>query len=155
MFEINTYNPSDVTLLIGGYACSGWDEISIKRTTPTYKMIEGIWGKNTRVKSSNTSAMVIIALMQVSPTNDVFTEIHTQDVLFGTGRIELMLQDKSGNSLFTSNTAYITGFADKTFKDGIEFIPWSIQCLSTEVYIVGGNTRPDTQLINKAIQLFS
>jgi hypothetical protein len=155
MFEVNTYNPSDVVLLIGKYSCVGWDEISIKRTTPTFKMTSGIKGKNTRTRSSDTSALVGISLMQVSPTNDVFSEIHTQDILYGTGRIELLLQDKSGNSLFTSSEAYIVGYADKIFKDNIEYVPWYIQCLSTESYVVGGNTRPNTELINKALQLFS
>lgn len=156
MFEVNTYNPTDVYLIIGGgYQCSGWDEITIERSVPSFKMIKGIRGKHTRVKDSDTSAIITISVMQVHATNDVLSELHRLDIEEGTGRIELILVDKSGNSSFSSSEAFVMGYPKKVFKDGIEFVPWTIQCQSTEEFIVGGNSRPDTSLINQAIELFS
>lgn len=155
MFEVLTYNPEDVYLSIGGYNCAGWDEISIERATPAYKLIKGIRGKHTRIKDEDTSALVTISLMQVSPTNDVLSELHTQDIIETTGRLDLLLIDKSGNSKFGSSEAYITGYPKRTFKDSIEYVVWTIQCQTTDNYIVGGNNQPNSELINKAIELFS
>ena len=155
MFEVLTYNPADVILIVGGYQCTGWDEISIERSTPTYRLVKGIRGKHTRVRDKDTSAMLTVSLMQVSPTNDVLSEIHAQDNLYGTGRIELSLADKSGNSKFGSSEAYITGYPKRSFKDQIEFVVWTIQCQSTDDYWVGGNNQPNTELINQAMKLFS
>ena len=153
-FEVFTYNPGDVILTIGSYQVRGWDEISIERITKSFRLVKGIRGKHTRIKDSDTSAILTISLMQVSPSNDVLSEIHRLDLIEGTGRIELSLDDKSGNSSFSSAEAFIEGYPRKVFKDSIEYVVWTIQCQSTDDFLVGGNSRPDNALINEAIKLF-
>lgn len=151
-FEVNTYNPSDVYLTLAGVNMIGWNDVTIVRASESFKFIKGIRGKHTRVRELDSSALVTIALMQTSPSNDILSEILSQDEVSGTGLLEITLADKSGNSLMSSSEAYLVGFPSKSFKDSIEFITWTIQCQSTDDYIIGSNTKPNTQLINKAIE---
>lgn len=153
-FEVFTYNPGDVILTVGSYQAQGWDEISIERPVKAFRLVQGIRGKHVRIYDSNTTATLTVSLMQVSPTNDVFSEIHRLDLLEGTGRIELTLSDKSGNSTFSSEEAFIESYPKKVFKDNIEFVVWTIICQSTDDFLVGGNGRPDNALINEALKLF-
>lgn len=147
MATVNTYNPSDVYLIIAGHICTGWNEISVERTTPSFRFVKGIRGKNTRVQDLDSSAVINITLLQTAQTNDILSEIHRQDIEEGTGRIELSLVDRSGTSSFSSIEAYIVNYPNKSFKDDFEPVTWTIQCQSTDDYIVGGNTTPETSVV--------
>lgn len=148
MFEVITFNPADVFLNIAGYNCVGWNEISIERKSKNFRPIKGIRGKSTRVRDRDSSAIVNISLMQVSPTNDVLSQILEEDLELGTGRIDLLLVDKSGNSVFKSSEAYIDGYPKISYKDSVETAVWTFECQSTDTYFVGGNARPNNALLD-------
>ncbi len=137
--SVFTYTPSDVKLIIGSYIVTGWDAISIRRNKRIFNPIEGIRGKNTRVKNLDTSATITIPLIQTSQSNGVFSEILRLDAVQGTGRISLTLQDRSGNSVFVSDEAYIMDYPETTYTDDIETRNWVIYCQSTTTYAVNGN----------------
>lgn len=139
MSSVFTYTPSQVKLIIGGYTVMGWDSISISRTKRGFNSVEGIRGQNTRVQNLDTSATITVPLIQTSQSNDVFTEIHRLDLINGTGRLSLMLKDNSGNSVFSSDEAYILGYPDVAYSDDIEMRVWAIFCQSTTTYLVNGN----------------
>lgn len=148
---VNTYSPKDVILTIGGYQIAGWDNISIRRRSPGFTTVAGIRGKHTRVPSNDSSANITLSLVQTSPSNDVLSQIHTLDLLDGTGRIALTLKDLSGRSVFDSNEAYILDYPEVLFSGGIEYRSWSLFCQTTNTYSVGGNTKPDTTLVDGLI----
>ena len=152
MGTVNTYNPSDVYLIICGHQCTGWQDITVERSTPAFKHIKGIRGKHTRVRDVDSSAIITITVMQTSETNDILSEVHRQDIENGTGRLELSLIDRSGSTLISSIEAYITSYPSKTFSDTIEFIPWTIQCQSTESFVIGGNSQPNAPLLGEALK---
>jgi hypothetical protein len=87
-------------------------------------------------------------MLQTSPSHDVMSAIHGLDLVSGTGRLELSLRDGSGNSVFNSIEAYITGYPETTYSDNFEYRTWSIYCQTTNDFVVGGNTRPETSLID-------
>ena len=149
-----TYSPQDVKLVIGGYIFAGWNNILITRPKP-FLTVKGIRGKHTRVQNTDTSATIVINLMQTSPGNDVFSEILTQDIINGTARISLTLIDKSGSSAFTSDDAYVTGFPSTTFSGQFQDRPWEIFCQTTTDYVVGGNGRPNSSLFDAASNAIS
>jgi hypothetical protein len=60
------------------------------------------------------------------------------------------LKDNSGRSLFKSTQAFVTRYADVTFDATISSRVWQIQCLSTDVYIVGGSSNPSASLLSNA-----
>lgn len=152
MANVNTYNPSDVYLIICGHQCESWQEITVERSTPSFKHIKGIRGKHTRVRDVDSSAIITITVMQTSETNDILSEVHRLDIESGTGRLEITLMDKSGTTLISSIEAYIPNYPAKTFSDTIEFIPWTIQCQSTEDFVIGGNSQPSAPLLAEALK---
>lgn len=145
-FTVNTYSPKDVILTLSGYQFTGWDTISISRSVKGFNTIRGIRGKNTRVRNTDTSATITISLLQSSQGNDVLSDIHQQDLNFGTGRITLMLKDNSGRSVFHSDESFITSFPTATFTGQFEYRNWEIFAQSTSTYTVGGNARPSNLL---------
>lgn len=153
MATVNTYNPSDVYLIICGHICTGWNEIAIEKSTPTYRFVKGIRGKNTRVEDLDTSAVISITVLQTSQTNDILSEIHKLDIEQGTGRLEVSLVDRSGTTAINSIEAYIVSYPNKSFKDDFDPITWTIQCQSTNDYIIGGNTNPETSVITSMLSL--
>lgn len=150
-FTVNCYSPSDVTLSFGGYQIAGWDTISITRRSQGFITVPGIRGKHTRVPSGDTSATITISLLQTSQTNDVLSEIHRLDLEYGTGRIALTLKDNSGNSVFSSDEGYITGYPETVYSGGFEQRVWTIFAQTTQSYNVAGNGTPNTNLFNSAL----
>lgn len=151
MANVNTYSPASTKLVIGGYMIAGWDNFTIARRSQGFITIPGIRGKHTRVPSGDTAATITFSLIQTSPSNDVLSAIHELDTINGTGRIALTLSDLSGRSVFNSNEAYITGYPEVTFSGQFEYRTWTIFCQTTETYLVGGNTKPQTTLVDSIL----
>jgi len=150
-FTVQTYSPKDVILTIGGYQLTGWQSVNISRSVKGFNVIRGIRGKNTRVPNVDTSATITISLLQTAQGNDVLSRIHELDLDAGTARIALMLKDRSGRSVFSSNEAYITAYPTATFSGQFEYRNWEIFCQTTQSYVVGGNARPATDLLDRAL----
>lgn len=150
-FTVNTYSAKDVTLIIGGYQVMGWENISISRNATTFTPIRGIRGKHTRIPSADTSATISVPILQTSASNDVFSAIHEADQINGTGRLQLLLKDGSGKSVFSSVDAYIVGFPVTTFSGGFEYRAWQIFCQSTQDFTVAGNARPNTNIFDSLL----
>lgn len=148
--NIVTYNPKDVLFTLGGSYITGWNSFTISRE-PSFLLRKGIRGKHTRIRTYDTSAMITISLPQTSEWNDIFSSIVTNDIASATGRCEITLKDLSGSSFFESREAYIVGFAEVSFDSTIATRNWTIQCLSTTTYNVGGNSKATTQLFDSAV----
>lgn len=148
MLEVNTYSPKDVKVIIGGYTIVGWDNISISVRSQGFIPIYGIRGKHTRSASEDTSATLSLTLIQTSPSNDVLSTIHALDLVNGTGRIALTVTDLSGRTVFFSNEAYILSYPEVSYSANFEYRTWSLFCQQVDGYVVGGNTKPDTPLVD-------
>lgn len=149
-FTVNTYSPKDVVLTIGGYQITGWQKISVTRNrgiTP----IKGIRGKHTRVISRDTSATLSFSVIQSTQANEVLSYIHELDLDQGTGRIALTLKDNSGKTVMSSDEGYILSYPLVTFSGQFEDRPWEVFCQTTKSFIVGGNSRPSTGLLDRAL----
>lgn len=153
--EVNTYTPSDVILIFGGYRAEGWDRITISRSVEAFRPVKGIRGKHTRIRDLDTSATIVLSVMQTSPTNDYLSGILEEDFIQGTGRLEITLKDSSGESRFSSVEAYITGFPETTYAEDIEYRSWNIFCQTTDSYHLSGNEKPSNDLIREALRLFN
>lgn len=138
-------------LTIGGYQVTGWQSITVSRTVKGFNVIRGIRGKNTRVANVDTSATITISLLQTSQGNDVLSYIHELDLEEGTARIALMLKDRSGRSVFSSNEAFITGYPTASFSGQFEYRNWELFAQTTATYTVGGNAKPATDLLDRAV----
>ena len=150
MSSVNTYAPADVTLTLGGYPLTGWNTISLKKNQTGYTPIRGIRGKNTRSRSSDTSATITFSCLQTGEANDIMSDIHRQDLATGNGRIALLLKDTSGSSLFHTSEAFIVDFPETTYSGEFEYRIWTIYCLTSEAdWNSGGNLLAPDSLYSK------
>lgn len=127
---VMTYSPKDVTLTFGGYVLANWDEITVAQSGPAFRMIRGIRGKSTRVRTLNKSATITLVLPHTSVANQVLDEICRQDQVSGNGRLELTLKDVSGSEVFSSADAFIEKQADRNYSATMGSRTWVIQCMS-------------------------
>lgn len=144
MSEINTYSPTDVILTVIDHKLTGWESISISKTSPSFIAVPGIRGKHTRVENPDRSCTISFGLINTSKSNDFISAIHAADVTNGTAKLSVMLKDNSGNSVFSSNDAYILTYPDVMFSGGFEYRKWDIFCQTVSDYNVGGNSKPKT-----------
>lgn len=147
-FEVATYSPSDITLIISGYQIEGWSNITVTRNSPRFREIKGMRGKNTRCPELDTSASVTLNIMQTEVANQVFSKILSLDSQYRTGRLTVTLKDTFGESVFNSIEAYIPTDAATTYTNDIEYRSWTIQCQSTQSYDIGGNTKSFQSLLD-------
>ena len=148
-FDVNTYSPSDVTLVFGGYPLTGWNTITLTKNQPRYNAVRGIRGKNTRYRNKDMSTTISFSCLQTGEANDIMSEIHRQDYAYGTARISLTLKDPNGMMLFHSDEGFITDFPEVVFSGQFEYRVWTIYCLTADSYRVGGNTQAQDSLFNK------
>ena len=137
--DVFTYRPSEVVLSICGYVVEGWTSLVVSRNSPIYKQIRGIRGKNTRVKLRDSSGVIRVSLTQTCTANNVFSELLQLDAQTGASRLEVVLKDSAGSSLFSSSTAYIDAFPETTYSASQAERSWTILCDSMDSFFVGGN----------------
>lgn len=145
---ITTYDPEGVFFTLGEQILVGWNSISIARTRPVFNTIYGIRGKHTRTISYDTSAVMKLTLPFSSEWNSYLSDIVTKDIDLGTGRCEINLKDTGGTSLFVTDQAFVTSYADVVFDATITERVWTIQCLTTTIYKVGGTTSPTSSILD-------
>lgn len=159
MNSVYTYSPEYVDLVIGGYKVIGWNTISVQRNSRMFTTVNGIRGKNTRTKNTDTSATISISITRTSPVNSVFSEVVRQDELYCTGRLQILLRDRLGTSVVSSSEAYLDGYADDSFTSELNDRVWTINCLSTDTWNIGGSEQSQESLFqtirNTAQDLFS
>lgn len=140
-FEVHTYSPSEIRLDISGYQITGFERISITRNSPAFSIVKGIRGKNSRIRNRDTSCTVTVDVIQTALVNDVLNQILEQDLRTNSARLTLNLTDGLGSSKIVSNECFIESFPDLVYADDIEYRRWSLVCLSTDLFRVGGNSK--------------
>ena len=131
MDTVKVYSPSSIVFTFGGVTVEGWESIQVEKDYPDFKLIPGIRGKNSRVRSKNTAATVTIELTQTSIFNEVFSTILKYDRIQGGMRIQFILRDLLGKEVFTSDEAFIVSDATRSYGAEIGTRLWTISCLSS------------------------
>lgn len=147
MSGVYTYSPEYVDLVVSGYKVTGWNTISIQRNAKMFTTVNGIRGKNTRTKNTDTSATISLSITRTSPVNTVFSEVVRQDSLYGTGRLQILLRDRLGTTIISSSEAYFDGYADDSFTSELNDRVWGINCLSTDTWNIGGSEQAQESLL--------
>lgn len=130
--EVFTYSPNDVNLLISGHKIIGWNKIVVEMLHPTFRIIKGIRGKNTRVRDRDSSARVVLSIDQTSVSNSILQQIAVQDKTTGNGRLSVALSNPYGSEVFYSDTGYLEDKADYNFEGEIGNREWTIMCLQSD-----------------------
>lgn len=138
--EILTYVPSNAVLLMSGYEIKGWSEIKLMRNAPGYKQIRGIRAKHTRSRFLDRSASMKISTFQSEPVNEVLSMIHGVDIQTGACRLEIMLKEPTGTSLFNTTTAYILAYPELSYSGDLAIHTWELACDEATFWV--GNSKP-------------
>ena len=136
---VYTYDPSKVELRIATYKLPGCSSISASFDVKPFKTVQGIRGTAARVRDKRKQVNIQVTVLQTSMTNSVLSEIHRLDCAHGTGRMEITLQDLSGETLLYSDTAYIEGYPDFEFTSEAGTRTWVIKCMTSRDVKVGSN----------------
>src|SRR5690554_6354851 len=146
--SINTYSPVEVHLIIAGYRVTGRNSIAVSRTSKAFTMVRGIRGKNQRVRPKTSSDVIFDAVIRTIPVNTVFSAVVPNDLMYCTGRLDILLKDKNGQSLFMSNEAYIDGYPDDAFTTELNNRRWTITCQTTSEWNIAGSEKAQESLFS-------
>lgn len=138
MAKIVTYDPTEVILTIDQFQVEGWNRITVKKNAPSFTLIQGIRGQNTRRRNRDTSFTITVEVIQSSITNAVFSEVVRQDIAYGNGRLEVKLADTNGTTRFHSLTGFIKDYADMAYGAEMGTRTWEIICSSAAATIGSG-----------------
>lgn len=146
--KVLTYSPKDVTLIIAGFTVAGMISVSIAWNKPQFLPVRGAYGKTTRVKSWDTSATLKVELLQTAIANTIFSDLVNLDAETNGGRLEVTLQDLSGNSMIFSDDVYLSGLADVRFSDDFDSRVWTFNMDSTSERYVKSNEKSIGDLLS-------
>ena len=153
---VRTYRPKDISFILGGYEVGGFESITATIVPEKFKIIKGIRGQHTRVKTFDQSGEIQIRLLQTSPMNDLLSDILNADIAQQAGRLAIQLKDRSGDSLIISDSAFIMGLpSDITYSDGLNSRVWTIRMLTCEAKVGGNSSSLPQKVLGAVGSLFS
>ena len=133
MAQVETYAADSVAFILGGWRVEGWNRISVFYESPQFRVIKGIRGKNSRVRNTNTAAVIEVELASGNDASMIFDQIVAGDHTYGTARFNLQIKDILGLELFFSNEAFVEGFARRDYEGEASSRVWKIHCLSSSI----------------------
>lgn len=139
--SVRTYDPSQVSVIVGGFAMTGYADgsfVSLEMDEDAWALYIGSDGEGARSKSNNFAGTVTIRLMQTSPSNDVLSAFAKADKLSNSGIVPVMVKDNLGRSLFIAENAWVQKVADSEFARESGEREWVLRTEHLEATI-GGN----------------
>ena len=135
-----TYDPLKIVGTLAGINIIGYMSgtmVKASRAEKTWEVVVGGQGDAARVRKRNKSGTVVVTLMQTSPTNDEFSQLLADDERDASGSGDLSFVDTNGTTVIEAETAWLEGYAEVTFGDGLEGREWTIATGVLEL-VVGG-----------------
>jgi len=108
--SIKTYDPAEVSVIIGGHIVSGYGEdtfVEVERNEDMFTRQSGADGEQSRSKSNDLSGTVTITLKQTSESNDVLTGYAVADEVSNAGLVSILIKDNNGTELHSAETAWV------------------------------------------------
>ena len=141
MAETRTYDPALVIINVDGRDISGFADgtfVGMERNNDAFTLTVGADGENTRAKSNDRSGRFTFTLQQSSPSNDILSEIASQDERANGGVVPVRVADKSGTTLGQAEKAWVVKKPATTFAKETENREWILE--TGELLLdVGGN----------------
>lgn len=138
---VKTYEPKQVSLIVGGKIISGFSDgtfISLMRDEQAFTKKIGVDGEGTRSKSNNKGGKFEIELMQSSASNDDLSGFAAADESANTGAVPVRMVDNSGRTVASCLTGWVQKIPDSPFAKEVQVRKWVIDTDELLVFI-GGN----------------
>lgn len=119
MAGVDTFNPKNSKLVVGGKLIGGFaadSYIQVTRNADMYALTMGADSRGARVKSNNYSGRITITLMETSPSNDDLNALVTADELDDSGAVPVYFQHEG--YIATAVTAWVVKRPDAEFNSG-------------------------------------
>jgi len=100
-----TYDPSNVSLIVGGRIVKEWNTVTVERDEDIFTLTAGTQGEATRTRNLNTLGKMTITIPQTSNDNDQMSAIANTRNLISCGLI-----DKNGLTVLTMPEGSITKY---------------------------------------------
>jgi len=114
------------------------DSVEISEENDAFSSIGGADGHVDRVKNNSNFLTVVLRLRQTSATNQVLSGIHNADRV-ASAPLPLLIKDRSGNSLVTSNYAWIVKNPTISYGNEAKQREWTIRTGSDYFVNLAGN----------------
>lgn len=138
---MKTYIPQEVSVIVGGNIISGFADgtfVTVERDEDAFTYVPSTSGGGTRTKNANKAGKVTITLQQSSESNSILSDLAKADEKDGSGVVAIMIRDNSGESLHSSDAAYISKMPQAQFAKELQNLEWVFQCEDLSMY-AGGN----------------
>lgn len=141
---MRVYDPKSVVCIfdsvpIFGYAPGTF--VTVEMTTDAFVRYIGVSGESARARTNDRSGRVSMTLLQSSPTNTVFTLLHTSDILLtsGLGLSVFAMKDLTGSSIAISKACWIASPPSVSFGNEAQSWTWTIDCAELAIGAGGGS----------------
>ena len=129
---LKEYDPKDVVITWDGVllneGIADGTFITVTRNERTFALSVGGDGGSTRVRNNNRSGLVTVTLRMGSETNAQLSD-KVKDEESGTPHVApLLVQDFSGNTLHSSEQAFLDGFPDDSMGTEEGTREWTLLC---------------------------
>jgi len=129
-----TYDPSLVSVIIGGSIIKSWEAVKAGRDNDKYKFTERTSREVTRTKNASLLGTITLTLPQASQDNATLSAFEVAGAL-----IPCMIMDKGGTSLHTMPEGTVVKMPDAEYGKDSGSREWTIKGELIEPSIVGGN----------------
>lgn len=132
--SVKTYDPSLVSIIIGGSIIKSWNTVRVTRDNDRWKFSEGTSGEITRTKNASLLGTITIVLPQGSADNATLSAYEAAGSL-----IACAVLDKSGTSVHSMPEGTITKIPEAEYAEDATDREWVIKGEIVDPHVVGGN----------------
>jgi len=133
MGEPKTYDPTQVSVIVGGSIIKSWNTITAAREEESWMMTVGTQGEATRTKNANKMGSITLVLPQASVDNAILSAYEISGA-----QISISIIDKSGVSLHSMPEGTVAKTPDAEYgKEAVER-EWIIRG-NLPIHVPGGN----------------
>lgn len=131
---LKTYNPSEVSIVIGGAIIKSWDSVTVSMEEDRNVLTSGTTGEATRTKNANRLGTMVVILPQSSEDNLKLSAELALDA-----PIPCAIIDTGGNSIHVMPEGVIMKSPDAEYAKDHGTREWTVSGNIPDPQTVGGN----------------
>ena len=146
MSNLYTFDPAQVSVIIGGVEMNGFSDgtfIEVSVNGKDWELLSGADGDIVRAKKQNRISTLSLTLLQSSGCNDILSAWRVIDKSTLSGAVAVQIRDRTGSTIISADYSFIMQPPVVKFSEGIEKRTWTITLidasLSAATFFVGGN----------------
>lgn len=135
-----TYDPSQISVIIGGASITGFAEgtmISVARNEDAFSYAPSTTGGGSRVKNSNKSGRITLTLQKTSESNEILDNYADLDEVSNDGIFSSLVRDNNGKDLHKGESCWVVKKPDSEESKELPTREWIIEVAELEMNVKG------------------